>query len=186
MAQTNLTALNIDVWGTCNSPVDASQCAANMAWFTSNLQDACSEEKSEGNSMVTQALASLQTYSFMRQVGCLTDQNTSVYCYVEAAALSNPADLYIYSLPFGIPLPNNTAPTCSNCVKSVLTSLGAQESKIDGLKQTFNAAVNLTSAKCGANFIHVQSVSSSSLATLDTASSRWILGVALCALLLGL
>lgn len=57
-AQTNLTALNVDIWGTCNTPLDADQCQANMGWFESELQSACSEEKSENNAIVTQSLAS--------------------------------------------------------------------------------------------------------------------------------
>lgn len=61
-AQSNLTALNIDIWGTCNTPVDADQCTANMGWFASELLDACSQEKSDRNQMVLQALAS--TYPF--------------------------------------------------------------------------------------------------------------------------
>jgi hypothetical protein len=56
-AQSNLTELNIDVWGTCNTDVDADQCAANMGWFESQLQTACSQETRENNQMVLQALA---------------------------------------------------------------------------------------------------------------------------------
>jgi hypothetical protein len=56
-AQLNITELNIDIWGTCNTPVDADQCAANMKWFTSELLDACSQEKSENSQVVLQSLA---------------------------------------------------------------------------------------------------------------------------------
>jgi len=188
-AQTNHTALNIDIWGTCNTPVDADQCAANMAWFASDLLDACSREKSEDNQTVLQALASLQTYSLMRDVAFLSNQTTSVYCYVEAASISNPADLYIYSLPFGMRLPNHTTPTCSGCSQSVLTLFGAQANQTDGLKQTYNTALDLISSKCGASFVHSPSslsVSSSAVPRIgDKATSRWMIGATLCALLLG-
>ncbi|KAI9465757.1 hypothetical protein BJY52DRAFT_1164016, partial [Lactarius psammicola] len=152
-AQSNLTALNIDIWGTCNTPVDVDQCTANMGWFTSSLLVACSQERGEQNQMVLQALAGLQLYSLMREVACMADQSTSAYCYVEAASSSNPSDLYFYSLPYGTPLPNNTTPTCSSCTKSMMTLFGTVAGSIDGLKQTYNSAVDLASSKCGSSYI---------------------------------
>ncbi|KAH9060619.1 hypothetical protein EDB87DRAFT_1674726 [Lactarius vividus] len=188
-AQANLTALNIDIWGTCNTPVDVDQCTANMGWFASNLPVACSQDKSEQNQMVLQALAGLQLYSLMREVACITDQNTSAYCYVEAASSPNPSDLYFYSLPYGTPLPNNTTPTCSTCTKSMMTLFGAVAGSIDGLKQTYSSAVDIASSKCGSSYIHTQSNLSSSSATPwigDTAMSRWSILVILCVTLVEL
>ncbi|KAH8996371.1 hypothetical protein EDB92DRAFT_2112667 [Lactarius akahatsu] len=188
-AQSNLTALNIDIWGTCNTPVDVDQCTANMGWFASNLPVACSRDKSEQNQMVLQALAGLQLYSLMREVACMADQNNSSYCYIGAASSSNPSDLYFYSLPYGTPLPNNTTPTCSTCTKSMMTLFGAVAGSIDGLKQTYSSAVDIASSKCGSSYIHSQSNLSSSSATPligDTAMSRWSILVILCATLVGL
>ncbi|KAH9979744.1 hypothetical protein BJV74DRAFT_981875 [Russula compacta] len=164
LAQSNLTALNIDIWGTCNTPVDADQCTANMGWFASELLVACSQEKSERNQMVLQALASLRTYSMMREVACLVDQNTSTYCYVEAASSSNPSDLYIYSLPFGVPLPANTTLSCSGCSESVMALFGEQANQTDGLEQTYSAAEDLATSKCGPTYAHTQSALASSSA----------------------
>ena len=64
-AQSNLTALNIDIWGTCNTPVDVDQCTANMGWFASNFPVACSQEKKEQNQMVIQALAGIYIFLLM-------------------------------------------------------------------------------------------------------------------------
>lgn len=188
-AQSNLTALNIDIWGTCNTPVGVDQCTANMGWFASNLPVACSQEKSEQNQMVLQALASLQLYSLMREVACMADQSASVYCYVEAASSSNPSDLYFYSLPYGTPPPNNTTPTCSTCTKGVMALFGTVAGSIDGLKQTYNSAADLASSKCGSSYIHSQSNLSSSSAMSwigDTTTPRWTVLVVLCASLVGL
>ncbi|KAH9177737.1 hypothetical protein EDB89DRAFT_1844723 [Lactarius sanguifluus] len=184
-AQSNLTALNIDIWGTCNTPVDVDQCTANMGWFASNLPVACSRDKSEQNQMVLQALAGLQLYSLMREVACMTDQNNSAYCYIGAASSSNPSDLYFYSLPYGTPLPNNTTPTCSTCTKSMMSLFGAVAGSTDGLKQTYSNAVDIASSKCGSSYIQ-SSLSSSSATTPwigDTAMSRWSILVILCATL---
>jgi hypothetical protein len=67
-AQSNLTLLNIDIWGTCNTPVDADQCASNMGWFTTTLLDACSQEKSDDNELVIQTLASTLRSMFNRPI----------------------------------------------------------------------------------------------------------------------
>lgn len=186
-AQSNLTELNIDVWGTCNTDVDADQCAANMQWFESQLQTACSQETREDNQMVLEALAGaplifachrvifshshvavtftgLQSYSLMRDVACSANKNTSTYCYIEAASSSDPSDLYIYSLPFGIPLPNNTLPSCSGCTSGVMALFASHVDQTDGLKKTYNAAAKLVSSKCGASFVHTQSAIAASSA----------------------
>ncbi|KAI0301637.1 hypothetical protein B0F90DRAFT_323726 [Multifurca ochricompacta] len=195
-AQSNITALNIDIWGTCNTPVDTDQCVANMGWFTSAILVACSEEKSENNQMVLQALAGLKSYSLMRDAACLADQDTSAYCYIEAASSSNPSDLYFYSLPFGIPLPNNTIPTCSSCTKNMMALFAMQVDQIDGLKLTYTAAADLASSKCGSSYVHSQSAlsssSSSSSSSLvmpwisDKSMLWWTAGVMMCALLVEL
>lgn len=189
-AQSNLTELNIDVWGTCNTPVDADQCAANMGWFTTDLLDACSQEKSDNNQIVMQTLASLQSYSLMRQVACLADQNTSTYCYIEAAGSSNPSDLYFYSLPFGIPLPNNTDLSCSGCTKSVMALFAANTSDTEGLKKTYSSAAYFASSKCGSTYVWTQSASTPSSSALpwfgDRPSTGWMIVMTLGVLLMGL
>jgi hypothetical protein len=55
-AQTNLSALNAIVWGTCNTDLGQDVCSSNMAWFTSTLQSVCSMELSAGNVMASQTL----------------------------------------------------------------------------------------------------------------------------------
>jgi hypothetical protein len=182
-AQSNLTALNTDVWGTCNTPVDADQCASNMGWFSSNILVACSQEKSGQNQMVLQALAGLQLYSLMREVACTADPSLSVYCYVEAASSSNPSDMYFYSLPFGTPLPNNTTPTCSTCTKSIMNLFEQAVGSTDGLKQTYNSAAALTSSVCGSSYLSNVSSSSAVRWIGDAAVPRWTVLVILCATL---
>ncbi|KAH9962965.1 hypothetical protein BC827DRAFT_1196186 [Russula dissimulans] len=185
-AQSNLTALNIDVWGTCNTPIDADQCAANMGWFLSQLLDACSTEKSENHATVMQALASLESFSLMRDVACLVNQNTSTYCYVEATGSNNPSDLYFYTLPFGLALPNDTTLSCSSCTKDVMALFRSQENVTDGLKQTYNAAARLASSKCGSTYVSAIATSSASPWFGDTPPSGWTFVFTLGLLLIGL
>ena len=51
-AQSNLTALNAIVWGTCNTDSSKDTCVSNMDWFRDQMQVACDEELKEDNAMV--------------------------------------------------------------------------------------------------------------------------------------
>jgi hypothetical protein len=135
------------------------------------------------------ALTGLRLYSLMRQVACLEDQKSSTYCYIEAASNSNPSDLYIYSLPYGIPLPNNTNMSCSDCTKNVMSLFGSQSNQSDGLKSTYNSAAKLASSKCGSTYVYTQSAIASSSALRwigDHPPTSWTLALALCVLFMGL
>jgi hypothetical protein len=125
----------------------------------------------------------------MRQVACLPDQKTSTYCYVEATSNQNPSDLYFYSLPFGIPLPNSTNLSCSSCTKSVMALFGAQLNTTDGLEETYNAAAVLASSKCGSGYVYTHSAIASSSALPwvgERPPSGWTVVFTLGALLMGL
>lgn len=126
----------------------------------------------------------------MRQVACLPDQTTSTYCYVEATSNQNPSDLYFYSLPFGIPLPNNTDLSCSSCTKNVMALFGAQLNTTDSLEGTYNAAASLASSKCGSDYVYITHAAIASSSALpwvgDRPPSGWTVVFTLGALLMGL
>ncbi|KZV70030.1 hypothetical protein PENSPDRAFT_685915 [Peniophora sp. CONT] len=156
-AQTNISQLNVDVWGTCNTAISEDQCSGNMAWFADQLKTDCADDLNSRNAEVVQSLASLQTYDLLRQAGCLADSTTGAYCYVEAAASSNPIDLYLYSLPFGLGLPASATPSCSTCAKSLMALYTSEAPSVDGLKQTYNDAAKQQNARCGSTFAVVAS-----------------------------
>jgi len=156
-AQTNLTALSSIVWGTCNTDLSQDVCSSNMAWFASTLQSVCAEDLSARNVMVSQTLQGLQAFDLMRTAGCLPDQTTNTYCFVEAAHSSNPADLYFYQLPIGISLPNGTTPSCSSCAKSLLALYSqalqnATKGTLDDLQKTYASGATLADKQCGAGY----------------------------------
>lgn len=125
----------------------------------------------------------------MRQVGCLSNQNTSAYCYVEAAHNDNPSDLYFYSLPYGIALPNNTDLSCSGCTKNVMDLFGAQTNETSSLENTYKAAAILASSKCGSDYVYTHSAIATSSALPwvgDKPPFGWIVVFSLCAFLVGL
>jgi hypothetical protein len=93
----------------------------------------------------------------MRTAGCLPDQATNAYCYVEAAHSTDPSDLYYYQLPIGIPLPKSTVPSCSGCTKSLLALYSqalqnAAPGTLSNLQNTYASGANLAVAKCGAGY----------------------------------
>lgn len=59
-AQNNITAMNIDVWGTCNTALSWDQCSENMAWFASDLLSSCVTDLGDQNAMAVGTLMGKQ------------------------------------------------------------------------------------------------------------------------------
>ncbi|KAI0659684.1 hypothetical protein C8Q70DRAFT_1064370 [Cubamyces menziesii] len=169
-SQRNISLLNTVMWGTCNTDIDAQQCSTNMAWFADNIKTQCKKDIAANNSIVTDAVAGLAAYDLMRQVGCQTDALTNTYCYVEAAQ-AHPADLYLYALPLGLGLPNQTVPSCTGCVKNMMQAFVNNGMGLAALRETYPAAAAVLNGACGGDFV-------ATIAQNDTsgaASSRGVL-----------
>ncbi|KAL1710225.1 hypothetical protein EV121DRAFT_251988 [Schizophyllum commune] len=155
-AQSNVTLMNTLVWGTCNTPVDADACSANMAWFAGELQTACAADLKDGNTRVTETLTAIRAYDVMRKAACLVDESTGAYCFVKAVAGTDSADKYTYNLPLGLPIPSTTAPSCSSCAQDVFQiyadALQNSSATLDGLQLTYEDAVETTNQKCGQSY----------------------------------
>jgi len=158
-----------------------------MAGFASQLKTVCEAELSAENAMAVDTLQGLQAYDLMRTAGCLADQVTNSYCYVEAAHSSDPSDLYFYELPIGIPLPNKTTPSCSSCGKSLMGLYAqavesAPEGTLADLKSTYGKAQALAVAQCGSGYAQSTSATSGAVAArqifsigvLSLATIPWI------------
>ena len=121
----------------------------------------------------------------MREAACLEDPSTNAYCYMNAIAATPPGDIYFYALPLGISLPNKTKPSCSPCVKSVLSvysqyvnatpgagagavGIGAvtgnstgstvQATPLPALSKTYPAAARLAIDQCGGTYATISVV----------------------------
>lgn len=154
--QSNLTALNNVIWGTCNPTLGVDQCTTNMATFATQLQAACEVDLGDKNANAVNTLQDLQSYSLTYSSGCLTDPSTSSYCYVKAAHNTNPSDLYFYSLPEGVALPNSssTTLTCSSCTKSLMAlyvnALNTDsQGELTELGSVYGAAEREAVSQCG-------------------------------------
>ncbi|OBZ67318.1 hypothetical protein A0H81_12615 [Grifola frondosa] len=153
-SQKNLTLLNTVIWGTCNTVPSAEQLREGIAM---------------DNTMVQTALIGLESYSVMRDAGCSADTATSTYCYVEAIASTTHHDAYLYELPLGFALPNNTDPSCSACTKNVMGLFAADGMDLVALQSRYERAAEIVNAACGGQF--VQSLSAPS--ATSAAHTRW-------------
>lgn len=91
----------------------------------------------------------------MRDAACLTDPTTNTYCYVNAARDTNPTNLFYYSLPLGLAVPNNSDPQCNACLKNLMGLYGTANTgatKLPGLQATYGSAAELALGKCGAGY----------------------------------
>jgi len=143
-------------------------CSSNMAWFASTLSSVCSAELNAKHILVVQTLQGLQSFNLMRNAGCLPDQTTNAYCFVEAAHSSNPSDLYYYQLPSGIAFPNNTSPSCSSCTKSLLglysqALQNASKGSLTDLQSTYKSGEQVAVAQCGEAYAQVTATTGGAL-----------------------
>ena len=170
------------IWGTCNTSLDSDTCSGNMDWFVSSLKAQCATELNERNPFVVKTLNGLNLYSISREAGCQSNPATNVYCYTQAAALSNPSDLYFYQIQFGLSIPNNTTPSCSSCTKSLMSLYvsvisGAEELKDDDLRtaigHAYSDAASIAVGVCGVGFVQTLAIGSGSPRFPVSFSSLW-------------
>ena len=169
------------VWGTCNAVLDSNTCSGNMDWFASSLETHCATELTERNLFVIKTLRGLHLYGISRKAGCQSNPATNVYCYTQAATLSDPSDLYFYQIQFGLNIPNNTKPSCSSCTKSLMNLYVSAISGGEGLKDddtrntlahAYANAARIAGGVCGDGFVQSLAIDGSLRLSLSL-SSLW-------------
>jgi len=138
--------------------------------------------------MAVETLTALQAYQVMANAACLTDPTSNSYCFVDAVQSANPADLYYYQLPLGLPLPANAKPTCSPCLRSIMSTFaaGVQNStstSLTGLRATYDVAAEASVTTCGADFAQTNLVNGAATelgrGTLTTVGTMVLLTLAI-------
>ncbi|KAH7344972.1 hypothetical protein B0J17DRAFT_637805, partial [Rhizoctonia solani] len=107
--QSNLTELTAVMGGTCNTTRTIDDCRATMSWLASEIvkPEVCGTDVTNQNGNVLEALNGFKSYDLMRQtgewfelythteltvlscVGCLVNQRSNAYCFVESVASSS-------------------------------------------------------------------------------------------------
>lgn len=168
-AQNNITEMNIDIWGTCNTDLSQNQCSTNMAWFVSALQSSCAKDLSDQNAMAADTLVALQAYDLMRNISCQVDTATNAYCYLESVGNSDPSSYWFYLLPLGQPLVGITTSACNECTKQLMAMYadaldGSDGTLLSSLQQTYESAAKSLDNACGADYAQTVNVSNTALA----------------------
>jgi hypothetical protein len=117
---------------------------------------ACGQDYRKENPIVIQARNGLIAYEPLYRAGCLKNQRSGNYCFVDAITnQSNPSDSYPYYIPLGIDLPAATRPTCDQCLQTTMSIFAsAAVDKSQSLAQTFVPAAQQIDLGCGPTFVN--------------------------------
>ncbi|WRT66470.1 uncharacterized protein IL334_003429 [Kwoniella shivajii] len=184
----NYTTLNNLISYTSNpqfggnaSPDGSDQCDDYMQNVMSSLSSKsnCGTDIANGNLVAKEAKTGLGNYKLIKQVSTLIDDQSGVYCYLEAVNSKKPDDLYLWGIPSGISLPTKSTPTCSSCSRSLLNTYTAFTSTTPTLNSTLvSTAIKRVNEACGQGFVNLSAVtnttSSSSSRIVSVNGSRYI------------
>ncbi|KAF8679441.1 Copii coat protein [Rhizoctonia solani] len=180
--QSNLTELTAVMGGTCDTTRSIGECRTTMNWLASEIvkPEVCGTDIANQNGNVLEALNGFKTYDLMRQAGCLVNQRSNAYCFVESVASSSPVDTYFYALPIGTPVPQKSTPSCSPCTKSLM-SLYAQYAtdKSLPLSKVYSPAQKLAANSCGADYAQAIATNAATRVPVATVSFWLFFGVTL-------
>ncbi|KAI0883368.1 uncharacterized protein GGS22DRAFT_29515 [Annulohypoxylon maeteangense] len=144
-----------------------TSCAANKTTCTSYLDnlaeklksdDNCGEDYDKQNALVVQAYKGMKAYEEIYGATCLTNPETSAYCFVNAVTnLTTASNVYLYNLPFNATLPSTALPACDYCTSETMKiyqSASADRSK--WIANTYVSAAQQIDSECGATFVSAE------------------------------
>ncbi|KAI2468557.1 hypothetical protein F4781DRAFT_263927 [Annulohypoxylon bovei var. microspora] len=178
-----------------------TSCAANKTTCTSYLDDLaeklksddnCGEDYDKQNAVVIQAYMGMKAYEEVYGATCLTNPDTSAYCFVNAVTnLTTASNVYLYNLPFNSSLPESALPACDSCTSETMKIYqSAAADRTKWIANTYVQAAQQVDSECGANFVSTvlpealpESAATSAaqapslliLSLLFVALSRWVI-----------
>ncbi|KAL7416472.1 hypothetical protein BDY24DRAFT_234858 [Mrakia frigida] len=146
----NLTDITAVVQATLNS---SSSCESLMVGMGTSLGSRCQADLLAGVPIAKEALTGFQTFAMMKEASALVSSDSGAYCYVEALASDEPADLFLWNLYTGAALPNTNLPSCSSCTKDLFSVYETYASNASlALTVSYSSAVELSNTQCGSSF----------------------------------
>lgn len=139
----------------CHIP-SYSSCSTLMHSLATELAtNACKNDLSLQNPVVTQAYNGLIAYDTLYTASCLTSSTTGNYCFADAAANSSaPTSSYIYFLPLGMSLPGGARPACTECLKDTMSIFAsAASNKQSNFRNNYAQAAQVVDLTCGPAFV---------------------------------
>ena len=167
----------------CHIP-SLSTCSNLMFSLATELStDACKNDLSLQNPVVTQAYNGLIAYDTLYAASCLTSSTTGNYCYADAVANSSaPTSSYIYYLPLGMSLPGGARPACTECLKDTMSIFAAAaDHKQSNFRNNYAQAAQVVDLTCGPSFVEA-GVAYSGAAKLGDGSNLLIVLTAMVAI----
>ncbi|KAF9872935.1 C6 transcription factor [Colletotrichum karsti] len=166
-------------------------CSADVAFCTSYLNgvagnltmDAnCGSDYDSGNPIVMQAYLGLKSYEMLYKATCLTDPDTSMYCFANAVTnLTTPSNVYFYYLPLNMTLPGSANPTCGSCLKRTMEIYQTfTANRRLAISSTYVDAAKQVNTICGPEYVNDTLQIAVGMAGLSVPS--WALTTALVAL----
>lgn len=143
---------------------DVNKCATFLTQAAKNLIDGanCKKEYDANQVQVTEAFNGLRAYQVLYAATCLQNPATQNYCFASAVTnVTNPSDIFFYSMPLGLPLPGGSTPTCGICTSQTMAIFhAATGDRSQKISSTYRDAARQVNTICGPGFVN------------DTATSR--------------
>lgn len=153
-----------------------------MSSLAAEIQDEsnCGADYKAQNPTVLQAYSGLKAYEPLYHAGCMMDEQSNDYCFVDAVTnASSPSSVYIYYLPLGISLPSTTVPSCSTCMQDTMAIFAnAASDATQPVSGDYSAAAQLIDTTCGAKFVNASVIVTSAATSINMpghASGLWLL-----------
>ncbi|KAJ0159252.1 hypothetical protein CTA2_10056 [Colletotrichum tanaceti] len=167
---------------TCSADIEF--CAGFLNGVAGNLtMDAnCGSDYRSGNPIVMQAYLGLKSYEMLYKATCLTDPDTSMYCFANAVTnLTTPSNVYFYYLPLNMSLPGSANPTCGSCLRQTMEIYQTfTTNRKLAIASTYEDAAKQVNTLCGPEYVNDTLMAAVSSAVLAVPS--WALTAATLAL----
>ncbi|OAQ95937.1 hypothetical protein LLEC1_02033 [Akanthomyces lecanii] len=141
---------------TCAPNVD--KCEKFLTQAAKNLIESsnCKKEYDANQVSVTEAFNGLRAYKVLYAATCLQNPSTQNYCFASAVTnVTNPSDIFFYSMPLGLPLPGGLTPSCGYCTTQTMAIFHtAALDRSQKLSSTYRDAARQVNTICGPGFVN--------------------------------
>jgi hypothetical protein len=161
--QDSIPLLNSVLEISCN--VISASCNALTQSYAAALKDPsnCGTDLQQQNQMVLRAYNGFLSYQPIYSAACLqvdpktvSTVNTTTYCFVDAANNTvNSADMSLYYVALGVPLPGGSLPSCSSCTQQTMAIFAeAAQNLTSPLSQDYMQTATIINQNCGPTFVN--------------------------------
>ena len=145
---------------------DVNKCDEFLTQAAKKLIDGsnCKKEYDANQAQVTAAFNGLRAYKVLYSATCLQNPQTQNYCFASAVTnITNPSDIFFYSMPLGLALPASSTPSCGWCTSETMAIFHAATSdRSRKISSTYKDAARQVNTICGPGFVNDTATSGAS------------------------